>query len=518
MVMLFGPRDDLMAAVDEVCADGQRLGEWFTVWNGLQSPAVSLGAAGRSIESDRRVATLTSARALLIRAIGAQVRGEFERADELARDAQSLLDARFGATLDRVLVTFHAAGAALASGDGSVLDALQLEDVAEEHLPLPLRSAYTIARGIHELVAGRVEPARSIFAEGAIDVFPSWRILCFRAQLDLAVGDVDGARRNAEPIGEMTAEVSAPRTSPSPNSSMAECERAGGAAGDTAAGLDLAHRALATASEFELWPAAIDALEAIGVLLVDLDRRRDGARVLAAAQVARERMGYRFRFPHRAAYVAAAHELVVGRDGWADGAALSLPAAVEFAQRMRGERTRPPSGWESLTPTELRVVEQVAAGMTNPQIAEALLMSRSTVKTHLVHVYAKLGIGNRAELAAAAAQEGATMSPNPSKVTMTFLFTDIEGSTRQWEESPEHAPNGSSTTSTCCAPRSSDAAARSSPRWATASPPRFTSVEARRAAAVAAQLAMPVDRARGAHGRSTPARSSGSATTSADGP
>jgi DNA-binding CsgD family transcriptional regulator len=71
---------------------------------------------------------------------------------------------------------------------------------------------------------------------------------------------------------------------------------------------------------------------------------------------------------------------------------------------MRGERTRPPSGWESLTPTEVRVVEQVAAGLTNPQIAEALLMSRSTVKTHLVHVYAKLGIGNRAELAASAAR------------------------------------------------------------------------------------------------------------------
>ena len=56
---------------------------------------------------------------------------------------------------------------------------------------------------------------------------------------------------------------------------------------------------------------------------------------------------------------------------------------------MRGERIRPVSGWESLTPTELRVVEQVAEGLTNPQIADALLMSRSTVKTHLVHVYAE---------------------------------------------------------------------------------------------------------------------------------
>ncbi len=400
MVMLFGPRDDLLAAVDEVCVDGERLGEWFTVWNGLQSPAVSLGAAGRSIESDQRVATITGARALLIRAIGAQVRGEFGRSDELAAAATAVLDARFGSTLDRVLVTFHAAGAAFASGDVSVLDALRLEEVADEHLPLPLRSAYTMARGVRELVADRLESARSVFAEGAIDVFPSWRILCFRAQVALAVGDVDDARRNAEQIGEMIAEVRAPLYATAAELVLAECERGT----DATLALDLAHRALSTASENELWPAAIDALEAIGTLLVDLDRRRDGARVLGAAQVARERMEYRYRFPHRAAYVAAAHESVVGRDGWADGATLTLTSAAELAQRMRGERTRPPSGWESLTPTELRVVEQVVAGLTNPQIAEALLMSRSTVKTHLVHVYTKLGIGNRAELAAAAAR------------------------------------------------------------------------------------------------------------------
>ena len=74
---------------------------------------------------------------------------------------------------------------------------------------------------------------------------------------------------------------------------------------------------------------------------------------------------------------------------------------------MRGERVRPQAGWDSLTPTELQVAEQVAAGLTNPQIAERLLMSRATVKTHLVHVYAKLGFGNRAELAAAVVRRAA---------------------------------------------------------------------------------------------------------------
>ena len=67
--------------------------------------------------------------------------------------------------------------------------------------------------------------------------------------------------------------------------------------------------------------------------------------------------------------------------------------------RGRGARTRPAAGWESLTPTERDIVDEVCQGRTNPQIAEQLLMSRDTVKTHLSHIYAKLGVANRAELA-----------------------------------------------------------------------------------------------------------------------
>ena len=63
----------------------------------------------------------------------------------------------------------------------------------------------------------------------------------------------------------------------------------------------------------------------------------------------------------------------------------------------------PRHGWESLTPTELEVVRQAAAGLTNPQIAERLFVARATVKTHLSHIYAKLGVRNRSQLAAHAA-------------------------------------------------------------------------------------------------------------------
>ena len=79
---------------------------------------------------------------------------------------------------------------------------------------------------------------------------------------------------------------------------------------------------------------------------------------------------------------------------------------IEYVSRARGERKRPSAGWESLTPTELRVVGLVAAGLTNPQIAERMFIARGTVKVHLSHVFAKLGVATRAELAAQATKRG----------------------------------------------------------------------------------------------------------------
>ena len=66
---------------------------------------------------------------------------------------------------------------------------------------------------------------------------------------------------------------------------------------------------------------------------------------------------------------------------------------------LRGPRRRPTSGWASLTPTEVQIAALAAEGLTNPQIAERLFVSRSTVKTHLEHIYAKLDIAGRTELA-----------------------------------------------------------------------------------------------------------------------
>jgi DNA-binding CsgD family transcriptional regulator len=84
---------------------------------------------------------------------------------------------------------------------------------------------------------------------------------------------------------------------------------------------------------------------------------------------------------------------------WAEGARLTLDEAVAYVRRARGSRRRPSSGWGSLTPTELDVVRLVVDGLSNPEIGSRLFISRGTVKAHLSHIYAKLGVANRTELA-----------------------------------------------------------------------------------------------------------------------
>jgi DNA-binding CsgD family transcriptional regulator len=56
------------------------------------------------------------------------------------------------------------------------------------------------------------------------------------------------------------------------------------------------------------------------------------------------------------------------------------------------------SGIESLTPSELRVTQLAADGMTNREIAQALFVTEKTVETHLGHVFPKLDVSSRAEL------------------------------------------------------------------------------------------------------------------------
>lgn len=70
----------------------------------------------------------------------------------------------------------------------------------------------------------------------------------------------------------------------------------------------------------------------------------------------------------------------------------------------RGKRPRSTMGWESLTPTELRVVHLVKEGLTNARIGDRMFVSPRTVSTHLTHIFAKLELSTRAELIAEASK------------------------------------------------------------------------------------------------------------------
>jgi DNA-binding CsgD family transcriptional regulator len=71
---------------------------------------------------------------------------------------------------------------------------------------------------------------------------------------------------------------------------------------------------------------------------------------------------------------------------------------IAAGARPRRERL---TGPDSLTASELRVARLAAEGRSNPEIAQALFVTRRTVEVHLTHVYRKLDIESREELSSA---------------------------------------------------------------------------------------------------------------------
>ncbi len=180
--------------------------------------------------------------------------------------------------------------------------------------------------------------------------------------------------------------------------------------GDPRTAETLLHEALVARVDRGLLPWLPPTLEALALVAADLESHPDAARLLGAAAAARTVLGTARWAPDTPAIEAleAALTARLGPEA-ADaarraGAALDLDEAVGWVRRARGTRKRPADGWASLTPTELQVVELVSQGLTNPQIAERMFVSRATVKTHLIHVFRKLGVQSRAELAASTVQ------------------------------------------------------------------------------------------------------------------
>ncbi|RNE50039.1 response regulator [Corynebacterium alimapuense] len=93
-------------------------------------------------------------------------------------------------------------------------------------------------------------------------------------------------------------------------------------------------------------------------------------------------------------------ELLAAVHSAAEGdSALSPVVADRLSSRDRAPRT-------SLTPRELEVLKLVAEGSSNRGIGHALMLSEATVKSHLVHIYDKLGVRSRTSAVAAAREQG----------------------------------------------------------------------------------------------------------------
>lgn len=173
----------------------------------------------------------------------------------------------------------------------------------------------------------------------------------------------------------------------------------------------LAHEHLELSADAGLPHETLLALEALARVAVQAEDWLAAARLFAAAQTARDALGCvrpPVETPAQESDVAAIREALGEAFGpaWADGAALTLEDAVAYARRARGERGRPSHGWASLTPTEEKVVVLVCEGLTNPKIGERLFIAPGTVRIHLSHVFRKLDVSTRAELAAAATRRG----------------------------------------------------------------------------------------------------------------
>ena len=171
---------------------------------------------------------------------------------------------------------------------------------------------------------------------------------------------------------------------------------------DGEAAFELHHEALAIRAEHGLRGRRVESLEAVAAL--GTGSAEQDVRLLAAAAAARDALSLPIgpsiapsaprarRRPRRAGEASTRRGARAPRcRSRTRPPTPAAPAAPAAAPTTAGRASRRPS---------VEVVRLAVDGLTNPEIGARLFMSRSTVKTHLSHVYAKLGVANRTELAA----------------------------------------------------------------------------------------------------------------------
>jgi predicted ATPase/DNA-binding CsgD family transcriptional regulator len=294
-------------------------------------------------------------------------------------------------------------------------------DIARESSPL-MEAFALLTHGLARYVAGDVEGSQVRLEEAlvlartmALPWVTSWSLASL-GNVALTSGKLDAARQHIDEALAV-ANSSGLRTD-LPIDAAARLARE---MSDLETAESLHHDALKVAHEINsvlLMPAHLEGLAGLAGLG---ERFHEAARLLGAAEAAREAHGLaryaaeRERYETDVARIRRALPASEFRALWDEGRAMSLDEAGSYCSRGRGERKRPSFGWGSLTPTELEVVRHVVQGLTNPEVARRLFVSRSTVKTHLAHIFAKVGVSTRAELAAKATHRGVSAHASPRK-------------------------------------------------------------------------------------------------------
>jgi DNA-binding CsgD family transcriptional regulator len=320
----------------------------------------------------------------------------------VAAEAQAahdrLLEANSLGVLGTVLAYQGDAGAARAAGNAALEAAAEL-------------GGFFTGMGYAALASAALAAGDAAAVLDAIEALPNLSALpqteavrrVYSAVAALARGDLLAARRRADEAVTMA-------TGYYLSTALLIRARVAIAQGEPDQGERDAHDALARAAELEAYLNIPDILECLAALAAQAGSHREAARLFGAAHAIRQRIGeVRFKIYDAGyeAWVTALRDAMGEKDfesAWAESAALPTEEAITYAQRGRGERKRPTSGWSSLTPTERDVVRLVSEGLANNDIATRLFVSPRTVQTHLTHVYTKLGLTSRVQLAQEAAR------------------------------------------------------------------------------------------------------------------